>query len=149
MFSYIGGDIPTEWCVEPDYISVTNSFLLFLFLFTEYWFGLLITTIFWCYFIFIFWCMYDLYTASVLSFLLGEQISVPSFEKDGSEKNDCLGVLKSFCYAEYLPWGFAMFLVKKKKVLSKKKTFKDKIWIWVLNFKCWSQPFLAKQSVSV
>ena len=120
MFSYIGGDIPTEWCVKPDYMSVTNSFLLFLFLFTEYWFGLLITTIFWSCFIFIFWCMYDVYTASVLSFLLGEQISVPSFEKRGPEKNDCLGVLKEFL----LCWIFALgvcYVSCQKKRLSKIK----------------------------
>ena len=30
--------------------------------------------------------MYDGHTASVLPFLLGEQLSVPSFEKGGSEK---------------------------------------------------------------
>ena len=66
-----------------------------------------------------------------------EQLSVPSFEKGGSEKNDCLGGLKSFCHAEYLPVaGLAMFLVK--------KTFKDKIWPLVLNFKCLSRPILAK-----
>ena len=54
-----------------------------------------------------------------------EQLSVPSFEKGESGKNDCLGGLKSFCHAGYLPavegggGGLAMFLVKKK--LSKTK----------------------------
>ena len=57
--------------------------------------------------------MYDVYT-SVLPFLLGgEQLSVPSFEKGVSEKNDCLGDLKSFCHAEYLPGGLLCFLSKK------------------------------------
>ena len=49
--------------------------------------------------------------------------------RGGQKKNDCLGDLKNFCHAEYLPGGLAMFLVKKK-------TFKDKIWPLVLNFKC-------------
>ena len=39
------------------------------------------------------------------------------------------GDLKSFCHAEYLHGGLAMFLVKKK-------SFKDKIWPLFLNFKC-------------
>ena len=43
-------------------------------------------------------CMYiyDGYTTSVLSFLLGEQLSVPSFEKGGSEKMTVWANLKSF-----------------------------------------------------
>ena len=54
-----------------------------------------------------------------------EQLSVPSFEKEGSEKNDCLGGLTLIiCLG-----GLAIFLVKKE-------TFKDKIWPLVLNFKC-------------
>ena len=47
--------------------------------------------------------MYDGYTTSVLPFLLGEQLSVPSFEKGGSEKTTVWANLKSFCHAEYLP----------------------------------------------
>ena len=66
--------------------------------------------------------MYDGYTTSVLPFLLGEQLSVPSFEKGGSEKMTVWANLKSFCHAEYLPRGLAVFLVKKK-------TLKDKIWL--------------------
>ena len=48
MFSYASGDIPTGWGVEPNYILATISFLLSLFLFIEYQFGLLITAIFKC-----------------------------------------------------------------------------------------------------
>ena len=40
------------------------------------------------------------------------------------------GNLKSFSHAEYLLGDLAMFLAKKKK------TFKDKTWLGVLNFKC-------------
>ena len=37
------------------------------------------------------------YTVSVLpTFLLVEQLSVPNFEKGGSEKNECLEGLKEF-----------------------------------------------------
>ena len=75
-------------------------------------------------------------------FCEGEQLSVQNFEKGGSEKGGVLGDLKSFCHAEYLPGGLALFLLKKK-------SFKDKIWLWVLNFKCWSWPVLAKESVDV
>ena len=57
--------------------------------------------------------MYDAYTTPVLPFLLGEQLSVPSFEKGGSEKMTVWANLKSFCHAEYLPRGLAIFLVKK------------------------------------
>ena len=59
-------------------------------------------------------CICMMYTHQSFLFCWGEQLSVPSFEKGVSEKNDCLGDLKSFCHAEYLPWGFAMFLVKKR-----------------------------------
>ena len=48
-------------------------------------------------------------------FSWGEQLPVPSFEKGGSEKITVWGNLKSFCHAEYLPRGLAIFLVKKKK----------------------------------
>ena len=41
----------------------------------------------------------------------GGQLSVPYFEKGGSEKNKCLGGLKEFCHG-YLPGGLTMFLVK-------------------------------------
>ena len=61
--------------------------------------------------------MYDGYTTSVLLFLLGEQLPVPSFEKRGSEKMTVWANLKSFCHAEYLP------------SCQKKKTFKNKIWL--------------------
>ena len=47
-------------------------------------------------------------------FSWGEQLPVPSFEKGGSEKITVWGNLKSFCHAEYLPRGLAIFLVKKK-----------------------------------
>ena len=47
-----------------------------------------------------------------------EQLSVPSFGKRVSEKNDCLGRLKEFCHAEYFRGGLAMFLVKKNMALS-------------------------------
>ena len=47
--------------------------------------------------------MYDGYTTSVLPFLLGEQLSVPRFEKGGSEKMTFWANVKSFCHAEYLP----------------------------------------------
>ena len=40
--------------------------------------------------------MYDGYTTSVLPFLLGLQLSVPSFEKGGSEKTTVWANLKSF-----------------------------------------------------
>ena len=49
-------------------------------------------------------------------FLSGEQLSVPDFEKGGSEKNESIeGLwlgLKSSCH-KYLPGGLTMFLVKK------------------------------------
>ena len=57
--------------------------------------------------------MYTQHQSSL--FCWGEQLSVPSFEKERrSKKNDCLGDLKNFCHAEYLPGGLAMFLVKKR-----------------------------------
>ena len=62
--------------------------------------------------------MYDGYTASVLLFL---KLSVPNFEKGGSEKMTVWGNLKSFCHAEYLPRGACYFSCQKEK------TFKDKI----------------------
>ena len=46
--------------------------------------------------------MYDGYTTSVLPFLQGEQVSVPSFGKAGSEKTTVWANLKCFCHAEFL-----------------------------------------------
>ena len=51
----------------------------------------------------------------------GGQLSVPNFEKGGSEKKESLGDLKS-SYHGYLPGG-AYY------VSCQKKTFKNKIWI--------------------
>ena len=51
--------------------------------------------------------MYDGYTTSILPFLLGKQLSVPSFEKGGSEET-------TVCHSEYL-------------TSCQKTTFKDKI----------------------
>ena len=53
-------------------------------------------------------------------FCWGEQLSAPCFEKEGSEKMTVWGNLKSFYNAEYLPWGLAIFIVK-KKILSMTK----------------------------
>ena len=58
-----------------------------------------------------------------------EQLSVPSFEKEGSQKMTVWGDLKSFCHAEYLTGGACY-------ISCQKKTFKDKMWPFVLNFKC-------------
>ena len=71
--------------------------------------------------------MYDAYTTPVLPFLLGEQLSVPSFEKGGSEKMTAWANLKSFCHAEYLPRGLAIFLVKKKRLSKIKYGFEFSI----------------------
>ena len=49
-------------------------------------------------------------------FCWGEQLSAPSFEKEGSEKMTVWEKLKSFHHAEYLPRGLALFLVKKKRL---------------------------------
>ena len=87
--------------------------------------------------------MYDVCTTSVLPFLLGGTTSISKLWKGGHRKvNDCLGGLKEFpCWI--VAWGVAMFLVKKKK------TFKEKRWLWVPNLKCWSRPSLAKQSINI
>ena len=61
----------------------------------------------------------------------------------GSEKNECLAGLK-----EFLPWMFARERGCLPCFLSK-KAFKNKIWLWGLNFKCWSLPVLAKQPINV
>ena len=82
-------------------------------------------------YIYIYVCMMDTQHQSSL-FSWGEQLPVPSFEKGGSEKITVWGNLKSFCHAEYLPRGLAIFLVKKKKKTNKqtnKQTFKDTIWL--------------------
>ena len=55
-------------------------------------------------------------------FCWGEQLSVPSFEKGGSEKMTVWGNLKSFCHAEYLPRE-ACYLSRQKEKLSKIKYF--------------------------
>ena len=63
------------------------------------------------------------------------------FLKRGDQKKMIAwGDLKSSCH-EYL-LGDLLFLVNKK-------TFKNKIWLLQLNFKCWSWPVLAKQPVNV
>ena len=59
-------------------------------------------------------CICMIYTHQSSLFCWREQLSVPSFEKEVLEKNDCLGDLKSFCHAEYYPGGLSMFLVKKR-----------------------------------
>ena len=56
-----------------------------------------------CMYVCMYMYMYDGCTTSALPFLLGEQLSVPSFEKRGSEKTTVWAHLKSFCHAEYLP----------------------------------------------
>ena len=60
-------------------------------------------------------CMMDTQHQSSL-FCWGEQLSVLSFEKGGSEKMTVWRILKSFCHAEYLPrgGGLAIFLFKKR-----------------------------------
>ena len=65
-------------------------------------------------------CMMDTQHQSSI-FCWGEQLSVPSFEKGGSEKMTVLGNLKSFCNAECLSRGACYFSCQKKK------TFNDKI----------------------
>ena len=88
--------------------------------------------------------MYDVCTTSVLPFLLGGTTSISKLWKGGHRKvNDCLGGLKEFLPCWIVAWGVAMFLVKKKK------TFKEKRWLWVPNLKCWSRPSLAKQSINI
>ena len=71
----------------------------------------------------------------------GGQLSVPNFEKGGSEKKESLGDLKS-SYHGYLPGG-AYY------VSCQKKTFKNKIWIWGHNFKCWTWRVIAEQPINV
>ena len=71
--------------------------------------------------------MHNGYTTSVLPFLLGEQLSVPSFEKGGSEKMTIWANLKSFCHVEYLPRGLAIFLFKKKRLSKIKYGFEFSI----------------------
>ena len=66
-------------------------------------------------------CMMDTQHQSYL-FCWGEQLSVPSFEKGGSEKMTVWGNLKSFCHAEYLPRE-ACYLSRQKEKLSKIKYF--------------------------
>ena len=64
-------------------------------------------------------CMYmyvhDVYTASVLSFLLGGNNFQSQVLKRGFQKKMAvMGDLKSFCYAEYLPGGLLYSLSKKR-----------------------------------
>ena len=68
------------------------------------------------------------------------QLSVPNFEKGRGigKKLSAWGGLK-----EFLPCIFAREVLSKKK----KKTFKNKAWLWGLNFKCWSWPLLVKQPI--
>ena len=75
------------------------------------------------YIIYVCICMMDTQHQSSF-FCWGEQVSVPNFEKGGSEKMTVWGNLKSFCHAEYLPIICLLFFLSKKK---KKKTFKHKI----------------------
>ena len=49
--------------------------------------------------IYIYICIY-MYMYGGYTFLLGEQLSVPSFEKGGSEKMTVWVNLRSFCHAE-------------------------------------------------
>ena len=58
-------------------------------------------------------CMMDTQHQSSL-FCWGEQLSVPSFEKGGSEKMTVWGNLKSFCHAEYLLRGACYFSCQKR-----------------------------------
>ena len=65
-------------------------------------------------------CMMDTQHQSSL-FCWGEQLSVLSFEKGGSEKMTVWRILKSFCHAEYLPRGGACYFSFQKERLSKIK----------------------------
>ena len=49
--------------------------------------------------------------------------------------------LKSSCHGYLSGWAYY--------VSSQKKTFKNKIWVWGLNFKWWSWPVLPKQPINV
>ena len=63
--------------------------------------------------------------ATVPSVLLGEQLSVPNFEKGNQKKNECLGGLKKF-----LPWIFAWGVIRiivKKRLLRIKNGFEGSI----------------------
>ena len=76
-------------------------------------------------------------------FLLGGQLLVPNFEKGGGQKKmSAWGDLKRSCHG-YLPGGRGAHYVYCQKRL------KNKIWLWGLNFKCWSWPVLAKQPINV
>ena len=67
---------------------------------------------------------------------------VPNFEKgEIRKKMSSSRNLKSSCHG-YLPGG-AYY------VSCQKKTCKNKIWLWGLNFKCSSWPVLAKQPINV
>ena len=78
-------------------------------------------------------------------FLMGGQLSVPNFEKGGGggskKKSAWEGDLKSSCHGYLSGWAYY--------VSSQKKTFKNKIWVWGLNFKWWSWPVLPKQPINV
>ena len=71
-------------------------------------------------------CMMDTQHQSSL-FCWGEQLSAPSFEKEGLEKVAVWGNLKSFYHAEYLPRGLPIFLVKKKRLSVTKYGFEFSI----------------------
>ena len=82
------------------------------------------------------------YTVSVSppTFCWGATFSPKFWKGEDQKKNDCFGGLKKF-----LPWIFALGAYH----VSCQKTFKNKIWLYGLNFKCWSWPVLAKQPINV
>ena len=60
-------------------------------------------------------------------FCWGEQLSVPSFEKGGSEKMTVWRNLKSFCHDEILPRGACYFSFQKKRLSKIKYVFEFSI----------------------
>ena len=72
----------------------------------------------------------------------GTTFSTKFWKGGGQKKMSAWGDLKRSCHG-YLPGGRGAHYVYCQKRL------KNKIWLWGLNFKCWSWPVLAKQPINV
>ena len=58
---------------------------------------------------------------------MGGQISVLTYEKGESEKNECLEGLEEFLLQIFLPRGLAVFSVKKKRLCKVKYGFENSV----------------------
>ena len=72
----------------------------------------------------------------------GDNLQSQILKSGRSEKNECLGVLKSLCH-RYFPVGGAYYVSCQKRLYKMKYGIKGSI------FKCQSWPALAKQPVNV